>query len=157
MLKKNVFIVISLIGAINLHATLDTTFNPLGPLPGTVATQFPDAIFDGSNSVNIQSDGKIVAAGITYDGINTFGLARYNIDGAIDTSFGINGFVRTPFYGDTFSFISDSKMQKDGKIVAAGTATINENILFALARYNTNGSLDTTGFNPLGGAAAGTV
>ena len=41
-------------------------------------------------------------------------------------------------------------MQANGKIVTVGYAYDNGNPMFALARYNTDGSLDTTGFGTNG-------
>jgi uncharacterized delta-60 repeat protein len=65
---------------------------------GVVVTDFYGEIFgnDELNDAALQSDGKIVAVGQTYrnfrDGI---GLIRYNSNGSIDSSFGINGRVIT--------------------------------------------------------------
>ena len=87
----------------------------------------------------IHADGKIVAAGYVLIGsLFDFGLARYNTDGSLDTTFDGDGKVTTDF-GDS----EDARgvaIQADGKIVAAGS-TLGD---FALARYNTDGSLDTT-------------
>jgi uncharacterized delta-60 repeat protein len=99
-------------------------------------------------AVAIQSDGKIVAAGGSYNfasngGTNDgFELARYNTDGSLDISFGTGGKVVTPFGG--YAVASAVAIQSDGKIVAAGRSLIGNVSNFALARYNTNGSLDTT-------------
>lgn len=75
----------------------------------------------------------------------TFALARYNSDGSLDTTFGSGGKVSTDF-AVTFDVASSVAIQADGKIVAAGgsnTAGFPEGD-FALARYNTDGSLDTS-------------
>lgn len=95
----------------------------------------------------IQSDGKIVVAGtagLAPSGFD-FAIARYNADGSLDTSFDGDGKVLTDFSvsGDS---ASDVAIQSDGKIVVAGVYLNpvpfkNE---FALARYNSDGSLDTT-------------
>src|SRR5882724_8521334 len=70
----------------SLHAgDLDPTFGT----GGTVATDFGG--FDSAHATAIQSDGKIVAAGIAVvqGGIaSDFALARYNPDGTLDASFG---------------------------------------------------------------------
>ncbi|HVE58433.1 MAG TPA: FG-GAP-like repeat-containing protein, partial [Pyrinomonadaceae bacterium] len=72
-----------------------------------------------------------------------FALARFNTDGSFDTSFDGDGRVTTDF-GD----VSDSALaigiQTDGRIVAAGHTGNNDGIDFALARYNADGSLDTS-------------
>ncbi|MBI2440040.1 MAG: hypothetical protein HYV35_01580, partial [Lentisphaerae bacterium] len=99
-------------------------------------------------SVAQQSDGKIVAAGYAYNGANNdFALARYNANGTLDTSFGANGdgMVMTPI-GSGQDYASGMALQSDGKIVLAGSTWVsgaNSND-FALARYLTNGVLDTT-------------
>ncbi len=70
-------------------------------------------------------------------------MARYKYNGTLDSSFGSNGIVTTSIgaVGDNVFSIA---IQNDGKIVAAGFATIGNNYDFALARYETNGALDNT-------------
>lgn len=57
----------------------------------------------------------------------------------LDATFGTGGLVTTDFSG-VFDFALDVAIQADGKIVVAGAASQD----FALARYNTGGSLDIT-------------
>ena len=87
-----------------------------------------------------------------------FALARYSTTGVLDGTFGTGGEVTTAV--GNFDDVANSLIiQRDGKLVVAGYTyddTLNQD-LFALARYNTNGSLDTT-VNPLGlGAPPGVV
>jgi uncharacterized delta-60 repeat protein len=102
---------------------------------------------DGGNAVIIQKDGKIVVAGFAYNGSNNdFGLARYNTDGSLDKTFGSahTGKVITDFTlsDDVATCIA---LQKNGEIIVAGYATLPIGGKgFALARYNTNGTLDNT-------------
>src|SRR5918992_350220 len=65
--------------------------------------------------------------------------------GDLDPTFDGDGKVTTDFAGATDEANAIS-IQADGKIVAAGVARIglNGSQDFALARYNANGSLDTT-------------
>jgi hypothetical protein len=58
---------------------LDTTFNPSGTQPGTVSTSINGYNLDNdAYSIALQSDGKIVAAGVAYDGLAyLFGIARF--------------------------------------------------------------------------------
>jgi uncharacterized delta-60 repeat protein len=114
---------------------LDTTFGT----NGTVTTNFGG--IDQAFAAAIQPDGKIIAVGLSnVSGNNDFALARYNANGSLDTTFGTNGTVTTNVGGsDQANAVA---IQPDGKIIAAGSA--NTNTAFALARYNTNGSLDTT-------------
>ncbi|HEY3128954.1 MAG TPA: hypothetical protein VGL91_05810, partial [Acidobacteriota bacterium] len=66
----------------------------------------------------------------------------YKTDGTLDTTFGTSGKVTTDFsVTDEATAIA---IQLDGKIVAAGFAAPGSSMDFALARYNTNGRLDTT-------------
>ncbi|MFF1594116.1 calcium-binding protein [Streptomyces sp. NPDC058286] len=109
---------------------------------GKVTTDFGG--FDGAQAMAVQADGKIIAAGDTVPSGSTFhfALARYNTDGSLDTSFGTGGKVTTDF--DTGG-ASSVAIQADGKIVAAGNAgAVGSSSDFALARYNTDGSLDAS-------------
>ncbi len=104
---------------------------------------------DAASAVAIQSDGKIVAAGYSYNGTdNDFALVRYNTDGSLDTSFNTNGEVTTAI-GTGNDVASAVAIQSDGKIVVAGYSYNGTDNDFALVRYNTDGSLDTT-FNATG-------
>ncbi len=97
-----------------------------------------------AQSIAIQSDGKIIAAGYCKNGSTStdFALARYNTNGSPDPTFGTGGkvFTETGSRSDIFSVV----VQDDGKIVAAGGSNINVYNDFALIRYNTNGNLDLT-------------
>jgi len=72
-----------------------------------------------------------------------FGLARYNPNGSLDTSFDGDGWLTTDFdgYGDICLSVL---VQPDGKILAGGANDNPSNDNFAMVRYNANGSLDTT-------------
>jgi uncharacterized delta-60 repeat protein len=122
----------------NTDGSLDTTFDG----DGKVITDFAGS-FDQARAVALQGDGKIVAAGIaTVSGFN-FGLARYNTNGSLDTTFDGDGKVTTAFGGNEDAF--GVAIQVDGKIVAAGFSVDSGGTNdFALARYNTDGTLDTT-------------
>lgn len=130
--------------------TLDTSFGT----GGTVTTDFA-TYADGIHSLAIQSDGKIVAAGYaTKSNSNSdFALARYHSNGALDSSFGSGGKVTTDL-GTSKKIGQDSiqgiVLQSNGKIVVAGSSALaGAQSTFALARYNANGSLDTS-FNSTG-------
>ena len=114
---------------------LDTTFDG----DGKVTTNFT-AGDDVASGVAIQSDGKIVTAG-SAGNTPDFALARYNADGSLDTTFDGDGKVETDFSGNDVAFAV--AIQSDGKIVAVGRDGIIASD-FAIARYNADGSLDTT-------------
>ena len=129
----------------NTNGTLDSTFGSGGIVVTAVG---PDVDYDYAYAVTIQTDGKIVAAGATgprsnYGGTNdTFALVRYNANGTLDTSFGTGGKVTTTIgtYSDAYAVA----IQTDGKIVATGYSYKGDYADFALARYNTDGTLDTS-------------
>lgn len=128
---------------LNSSGLFDWSFNGNGKV--TTNTGGNDAAY----SVAFQTNGKIIAGGRQSNGSNgtDFSLARYNANGTLDTGFGTGGKVATAFsaYYDSAFGIA---LQSDGKIVAAGYGADNNNLNtsynFALARYNTNGTLDTT-------------
>ena len=123
----------------NIDGSLDTSFGI-----GGIVTTAVGSYYDIAYSVKIQSDGKIVVAGYSWNGSdNDVALVRYNIDGSLDTSFGIGGKIATAI-GSSEDAALSMAIQSDGKIVAAGYSYIGRNRTFALARYNSDGSLDTS-------------
>jgi uncharacterized delta-60 repeat protein len=121
----------------NEDGTPDTSFSTDGKL----TTDFTSA-FDGGFAVAIPASGNIVAAGQAGGAI---GLASYNTDGTLDTSFGGgDGKVRTNFTKGA-DYFDDLVLDAGGKIVAGGSANFfGPNSRFALARYNADGTLDTS-------------
>ncbi len=126
---------------------LDTTFAG----SGGVVIYIGSSGNDEANSVVIQGDGKIIAAGFAYSPYSneyTFALARFVANGTLDSTFGTNGTVTTGIGGsNTDSRAFSSAIQSDGKIIAAGyssTGSAGSQRVFTLIRYNTNGSLDST-------------
>ncbi len=117
----------------NSDGTLDDSFDGDGKLTEQVrqgSTAF--------TSTAIQPDGKVLAAGYTWNGSNyDFAVVRYNTDGSFDNTFSIDGKQTTDF-GTSDDKIRDVTLQSDGKIVVAGSAGDK----FALARYNADGTLD---------------
>ena len=131
------------IGNINVNVAL-ARYNPDGT---------PDLSFNGNGkvvtsvvpgddqglAVALQLDGRIVVAGFAKDGTDKFLIVRFNSDGTLDLSFDGDGKVITSITG-----VADRArgvaIQADGKIVAAGFAANN----WAVVRYNSNGSLDST-------------
>src|SRR5262249_44428305 len=103
---------------------------------------------DVAHAVKLQSDGKIVVAGVASSPsggpASQFAVARYNSTGALDASFGTGGRVAVSFAGkgDEARALA---IQSDGKLVVAGFATTADggSTDFALVRLNSNGSLDT--------------
>lgn len=123
----------------NSDGSLDATFDD----DGLVVTDIGSSR-DVGKVVAIQGDGRIVVGGYTgqYPDEN-FALARYNPDGSLDASFDSDGLVVTDFYGGLDEGIKIT-LQPDNKIVLAGSADNGKDSDFALARYNSDGSLDTS-------------
>jgi uncharacterized delta-60 repeat protein len=94
--------------------------------------------------VKVQSDGKILVVGFTtINGTYDIALVRYNTDGSLDTSFDTDGIVTTRI-GHSNDTGDSVTVQADGKILVAGYTWNGSNYDFALVRYNTDGSLDTS-------------
>jgi uncharacterized delta-60 repeat protein len=117
------------------NGDLDNTFSG----DGKVTTNL--GAMEGINSIALQSDGKIVAAG--YSGSDFF-IARYETDGDLDTDFSVDGIVVTDT-GSSDESLESVVLQSDGKILTAGyTDNAGFSYLMAVARYNTDGTLDLT-------------
>jgi uncharacterized delta-60 repeat protein len=118
---------------------LDTSFGS----GGIVTTDFMGGD-DFANDVDVQEDGKIIVVGTGFNGTeNDFALVRYDPEGSLDTTFDIDGRVLTDF-NHVSDLASAVAFQRDGKIVVAGSANNGADSDFAVARYNSDGSLDTT-------------
>lgn len=95
----------------------------------------------------LQSDDKIVLCGYTSNSVATtsddFVLIRLESYGVIDITFDSDGVVTTAI-GNLKDEAKSVAIQADGKILLAGNSNIGNNVAFAVARYNTNGSLDTS-------------
>lgn len=125
----------------NTDGTPDPLFsagsNDGGTFPGMVA---------GVTAIAVQPDGRILAAGYigeTAGGPFDFALVRYNSNGSRDKKFDGDGRVTTDFFGGD-DVARALVLQTDGRILAVGYAGNAGNYDFALARYNPNGSLDSS-------------
>ncbi len=132
---------------IEVETTSDPTLDPALSSDGIVTARYGTQNTSGS-AVAIQSDGKIVVGGQiqTVDCNNgDFGILRLNSDGTLDNTFSGDGFVITEFAGhgyDGARKILFQTIESNEKIIAVGENASPIN--FALARYNTDGSLDGT-------------
>jgi uncharacterized delta-60 repeat protein len=129
----------------NANGSLDTSFGT----GGTVQTAI-NGKASALGGLALQPNGQIVAVGWSYDSHGTADLtvARYNANGTLDTTFGggkhPSGIVQTSIAGSTASNGDAVAIQPDGKIVVAGHSLQSAGTEFAVARYNANGTLDTT-------------
>jgi uncharacterized delta-60 repeat protein len=95
-------------------------------------------------AVALQADGKIVAAGMAKCREAKFAVVRFDADGGLDTAFSGDGWA-TADVAFRWDIAYGVAVQADGKIVAVGAgATETDHARFALTRFDTDGTLDTT-------------
>jgi uncharacterized delta-60 repeat protein len=131
-------------GAVAFASVALAAGGDLDPSFGTNGRSITTGAGSGT-SVALQANGKIVVAGGLEDGARILhsSVARYRADGSLDTSFGTNGVVVTPFRSgpDCWDMANAVAVQADGKIVTAGVSYCAR-ALFAMARYDPDGTLD---------------
>jgi len=91
-----------------------------------------------ARAASTEADGKVVIAGSS----GGMFAQRFNLDGSVDTSFGSHGIAAVPGLGGS-AVANAVAVQPDGKIVVAGTIGGSDTRI-AVARFNTNGTLDTS-------------
>jgi len=134
----------------NTDGSLDSSFNTTGSIPGIVTTLIGTSC--QANCLAIQPDGKIVVGGYSISPINNSSLltiARYNIDGSLDTSFNSSGSVPGIVTGQDNSNINAIQIDASGNIVGAGAFVSNGTSGMLISRYTSSGVLDST-FNSTG-------
>ena len=108
---------------------------------------------DVANDVLLQPDGKIVVAGTAASSNGDFAIARYTSVGKLDGAFGNQGKATTDFkvgkVSGSYDNATAAALQGDGKLIVVGSTCIASSVCprdndIALARYKTDGSLDTT-------------
>jgi len=138
-------ILIGLIGSLNHAFAAPGDLDPTFGVNGKALTDIGTGVVRATDMLT-QADGKIIVIGATgIDSPSTdFLLVRYNADGTIDSTFDGDGIVKTDFNGKSDTALS-AAFQADGKIVVVGySGDLNVDRDFAIARYNPDGSLDTT-------------
>jgi len=125
------------LAAQNTPGTIDSTFN------GTGMVILDNGFLDLYQDVKIQSDGKIIAVGTTYDASYAadFQVTRLLDDGSYDPSFGNNGVFRYHLGYETGAYACEIK--DDGKILVSGISMDNfGGFEMLLIRLDENGTLD---------------
>lgn len=129
----------------NADGSLDPTFG----IGGKVLTDFTGTE-DAANAMVIQSDGKLVVAGITILGTGAsadedMAVARYLSDGMLDPAFGTGGKTTINVAGKA-DFGYAVALQADGRIVVAGRVGVDggSDPDFGLVRLTTTGQLDAS-------------
>lgn len=95
-------------------------------------------------ATTVDSSNRIVAAGYSLNADqDRLLLARYLVNGALDSSFGTGGVVTTAISGSN-ARANAVAIQADGKIVAAGYSSGSSGTVCLVARYSSSGVLDNT-------------
>ncbi len=117
------------------NGALDSTFGT----NGTIITSIGNGD-DVANAILIQPNGKIIAAGMAE---GSFGLARYNINGTLDGTFGIGGTILTNF-GSAGCEAKAVALQTNGNIVVAGQSWNSSSSVykFKIMQLDSNGALN---------------
>jgi uncharacterized delta-60 repeat protein len=137
-------------------ASVVITKDAIAQLPGALDSSFgKDGIltttFNGyetsTQSISVQANGKMVVSGSLLKNVGGFDsgysvLTRYNVDGSLDSKFGMSGIVI-----DNFVYKANALLlQPDGKIIVGGFRVLTKfgGYDFALIRFNTDGTKDST-------------
>lgn len=126
---------------INSPSSYDTSFSDTG----STANLYIAQTINQAQDIIAQNDGKIVTVGNA--GENGI-IVRYNNNGSLDTSFNTTGYV-TVTIGSQTNILAVALQPADQKILIAGYAIISNVSTIFIARYNRNGTIDTT-FNSTG-------
>lgn len=134
-----------LVGRFNSNGTPDTTFSSDGfATPSWISTASENAYAITERQNNIVAAGSVQATG----GEATMNVARFNIDGTLDSTFGTGGLVSVAWPGwNVIAGEIDVKTMRDsGRVVIGATlrSTTSVDTRFGIARLNSNGTLDTT-------------
>jgi uncharacterized delta-60 repeat protein len=122
--------------------TNDGTPDPMFGDNGMVTTAFADGD-DGAYASALQSDGKIVITGYSLKGSEYDGIVmRYQSNGSVDSTFGIDGIVRVTVGGNVFG--EQIALRPDGRIVVAGRTAAGSNNNLLLMQFNHDGSIDNS-------------
>lgn len=118
---------------------VDTTWNGTGSV--TLNGSDWD---DHGQAIVVQPDGKVILAGYCN---NQFCAARYLSDGTLDTTWNGTGLVVTPKL-ELGNVAYAAALQPDGKLLLGGNCVLNgpsgTTTQFCSARYNTDGTIDTS-------------
>lgn len=122
------------------NGSLDPSFNG----SGVTGTNF------GSNqeylsAIVLESNGEIIAGGNIWGGqsYSELAFARFDVDGLIDSSFGINGQTLDPIGTNDYDYLYFLAISPNGQILSGGY-TLSDNLgYFTMLKLNPNGSLDS--------------
>lgn len=125
----------------NAPGDLDSTFGDGGKVLTRITPNANTPV-----ALRMQPDGKLYVVGytLTSNVISNSFIIRYNANGSVDTTFGINGAIVVTFSTDPDDLFRDLVVLPNGKILVAGDRLAGSNTALAVYRYNANGTPDTT-------------
>lgn len=123
---------------------LDSSFDT----NGVVKTDFNDNRVNNLKVENAQGlvvlpDGSIVLTGHNLTSPATFALAKYKINGSLDSTFGVDGKVITPIHSIS-GYANDVVAEESGNFFVSGYTAQGSNSDFVIAKYFSNGRLDSS-------------
>jgi len=133
---------VAIIALMNLQLSMAQPGSPDGDFgkDGKVTTDF-NSQNDQGKTLAVQSDNRIIVAGITHNGTDKdFALVRYMPDGSLDLTFGKNGRVVTDIQNNDYARCL--LVQNDGRILVGGYVFTLLKYHMVLVRYNSDGTLD---------------
>ncbi len=142
------------VGRMNADGSIDTSFGINGITGANIGMDvynnmsFPS--YDYTESIQLQSDGKIIAAGTTTyynsSSVENLGMVRFNADGSLDSTFGTNGIVVQNFasfdHGFIIKVLPNDELLIGGNIIYYPLSL--QTFRYGMAKYSENGILDTT-------------
>lgn len=137
----------NLLARFNSDGTFDNSFgvNGVSLMSSYPSINTPYGAKYEIDVIDFQNDNKIIinTKVSEYSNLvsNKFLIARINLDGSLDTSFGINGIVQTDIENSCNS--NSLKVLPNQKIIVSGYS-VGSNKNFALAAYNSDGVLDSS-------------
>lgn len=142
-MKTNFFLLFSILylafDALGQNQCLDASFGNAGIVQVNFGN---DSIFP--KSIALQQDGKIVVGADIISAQNRdFIVSRFNADGSVDNTFGINGIIVSDFINSK-DYLKKILIQNDGKILIGGNSMVAGFQKYSFIRLNTDGSLDFT-------------
>jgi uncharacterized delta-60 repeat protein len=122
---------------------LDPSFG----IGGKVTTKFPIPSDDYGKATAIDSLGRIVVAGNSYNHFETdfdFQVVRLLPSGALDTTFGGTGVVCISFGDQSDDVVYSVAVDSQNRVVVAGSTRVGSQTDFAVARLTITGALDSS-------------
>lgn len=136
-------------GRFNSNGTLDTSFGTNGRTSVDFAGKLNiagDVTVDGNGKILVCGEAIYVSQVPYLKGFDAV-LIRLKSDGKVDTTFGTGGKAAALNLGNLQDFFASVSVQSNGKILVVGESRFagnNANSDTLTARYNANGTLDTT-------------